>query len=50
MHLTPMQYVIAALANAQAEGMTLVDLIAMAEHSQSPQAFDHAVNVLANTQ
>jgi len=49
MHLTSMDYTRAALLNALHEGMTLQDVYAMAEHAQTPQSFDRAVNVLANT-
>ena len=47
--LTAMDYVRGALANAAAEGMSVIDLIAMAEHAQTAQAFDLAVNELAQT-
>lgn len=46
MHLKPMDYTRAAIANALAEGMTLTDLWAAAEHAQTPQAFDEALNML----
>lgn len=47
MHLTPMQYFNSALGNAYASGLTLEDVQAMAEHADTPEAFDHAVNMLA---
>lgn len=50
MHLTAMDWIRAAIANAQAEGMDLSDLAAMARHAQTPEHFDRAVNELAQTQ
>lgn len=46
MNLTAMDYVRAAIANARAEGLSLADLAAMAEHAKTVQAFDRAVNDL----
>lgn len=50
MNLTPMDYIRGAIANAQAEGLTIDDLAAMAEHATTPKQFDHAVNTLVQTQ
>jgi len=46
---TEMDWFRAALDNAQAEGMTIDDLQAMAQHARTAQEFDTAVNVLTNT-
>lgn len=47
MTITDMDYVRAAIANAMVEGMTLDDLWACAEHAADGDAFDDAVNTLA---
>ena len=47
MDITQMDWVRAALANAMAEDMTLQDVWACAEHAATPEAFDDAVNELA---
>jgi len=44
--LTAMDYTRSALANANAEGLTLEDVVAMAEYAETPQSFDQAVNEL----
>lgn len=44
-----MDYVKAALWNALAEDMTVEDLCRMAEHAETCDAFDDAVNELAMT-
>lgn len=46
MQLTPMDWVRAALAHAQAEGLSLDDVAAMAEHARTPERFDRDVNEL----
>ena len=46
MNLSSMDWVRAALANAQAEGLTIDDVLAMAEHAKTTEAFDRAVNEL----
>lgn len=46
LHLTAMDWCRAALANAHAEGLSLQDVIAMAEHARTPERFDFAVNEL----
>ena len=48
MYLTPMDYVRAAICNAIAEGMSLNDLFAMAQHARTCERFDAAVNELAS--
>lgn len=48
MNLSPMDYIRAAIANAQHERLTLADLAAMAEHATTCERFDNAVNVLVN--
>jgi len=47
--LSNMDWVRAALANAQTEGLSLDDVLAMAEHADTPEAFDRAVNELVRT-
>ena len=47
--LTPMDYVRGALFNALYSGLTLDDVCKMAAHAETPDAFDHAVNALAET-
>lgn len=46
MNLTAMEWVKAALANGLAEGLSLQDVAAMAEHARTPERFDFAVNEL----
>lgn len=46
MNLTAMDYIRAALSNAQASGLNLADVAAMAEHATTPETFDRAVNIL----
>jgi hypothetical protein len=41
-----MDWIRAAIANAQNEGLTLQDIATMAEHAKTPQDFDRAVNEL----
>ena len=48
MDLAPMDYVRGALCNAIAEGLTVRDLYAMAEHAETCERFDNAVNELAS--
>lgn len=45
--LTPMDTVRSAIANAQATGLNIVDLARCAEHAETCEAFDDAVNLLA---
>ncbi len=47
--LAPMDYVRGALFNAMHSGLTLDDVCRMAANADSPEAFDHAVNTLAQT-
>lgn len=47
--LTPMCWVRAAILNAHVEGLTVLDLMAMAENAKTPQSFDNAVNELIRT-
>lgn len=47
MDLDAMDYVRGAIANAMVEDMSLQDIWACAEHAQSPQSFDDAINELA---
>lgn len=47
--LAPMDYVRAAIANAQAEAMTLTDLQHAAQHAATCERFGAAVNELAQT-
>ena len=47
--LTPMDYVRGALENALESGLTLDDVCRMAANADSPEAFDLAVNMLAQT-
>lgn len=47
--LSEMDWVRAAIANALAEGLSLADVAAMAEHATTPEAFDRAVNELVRT-
>lgn len=49
MNLTPMAYVRGAIVNAMLEDMSLEDLFAAAEHAETCEAFDEAVNILAQT-
>jgi len=44
--LTAMSWVRAALTNALVEGLEIEDVAMMAEHADTPQAFDEAVNEL----
>jgi len=46
---TPMDWVRAALGNAKYEGMTLDDVIRMAEFADTPPDLDNAVNELSET-
>jgi hypothetical protein len=48
MDITPIEYVRAALCNAIAEGMDIYDVYLMAEHAQTCERFDAAVNELAS--
>lgn len=45
---TSMDWVRAAIANAIIEDMTVRDIWACAEHAETPQDFDTAINLLAN--
>lgn len=45
--LSPMDYVRAALANGQIMGMDIADMAECARHAATPEAFDRAVNELA---
>ena len=47
MQLTAMDYICAALYNAAASGLTFADVCRMADHADTPQGFDDAVNMLA---
>lgn len=49
MDLDAMDYVRAALTNADCEGLTMPDVIAMAEYAETPEDFDTAVNTLVRT-
>ena len=49
LELTAMDYFIAAIANARAEGMDLEDVWACLEHAKTPADFDRAVNLLTYT-
>ena len=44
-----MDWVRAAIANALIEDMTVLDLYEMAEHAETAESFDDAVNILSNT-
>lgn len=46
LELSPMDWVRAALENADVEGLSLQDVKAMAEHASTPERFDYAVNEL----
>lgn len=46
LNLSPMDWVRAALVNADVEGLSLQDVKAMAEHASTPERFDSAVNEL----
>ena len=46
LNLTHMDYIRGAIANALADGLDLADVWAMAEHAETPEAFDRAVNDL----
>lgn len=46
MILQPMDYVRAAIAQAMVENLTLDDLWRCAEHADTPETFDAAVNLL----
>lgn len=46
MQPTEMDYVRSLLANASHSGLTLYDLERAAEHSDTVEQFDHAVNML----
>jgi hypothetical protein len=48
MDITPIEYVRAALCNAIAERMDIYDVYLMAEHAQTCERFDAAVNELAS--
>ena len=48
--LTDMDYVRGAIANAMLEEMTLSDLWECAAYARDTEAFDEAVNLLAQTQ
>lgn len=48
MKLTPMQYIVAALAQAHNDDMTLPELIKVAGDSKSPEDFDQLVNTFTN--
>jgi hypothetical protein len=45
--LAPMDYVRGALENALHSGLTLDDVCSMAANADTPDDFDHAVNMLA---
>ncbi len=47
--LGPMAYVNSALFNALYSGLSLQDVCNVAENAATPEAFDHAVNLLAQT-
>ena len=47
MDVDAMDWVRAAIANAAIEGLGVDDLWACAEHAATPEAFDEAVNLLA---
>ncbi len=47
MNLTPMDSVRAAIINAMLEDMTVIDLWMCAEHAETSEDFDTAVNELA---
>lgn len=49
MNLSPMAYVRGAIVNAMLEDMTLEELFAAAEYAETCEAFDNAVNELAQT-
>ena len=49
MEFTAMDWVRAAIANALIEDMTVLDLYEMAEHAETAESFDDAVNILSNT-
>lgn len=44
-----MDWIRGAIANAAIEGLEIEDLYACAEHAATPQDFDNAVNILAQT-
>lgn len=46
MRLSHMDWIREAIRNAKAEGLTLDDIAAMAEHAKTPRDFDTAVNEL----
>ena len=46
--LTNMQWVIATLAQAQAIGLDIEDLLLCAEHAKTIEAWNNAVNLLDN--
>lgn len=47
MELTDMDYIRGALYNAIASGLTLQEVTDMAEHADTPQDFDEAVNIFS---
>jgi nitrogen regulatory protein PII len=47
---TPMDWIRDAIANAAVENMDIADLIACAEHAETVEDFNSAVNLLAQTQ
>ena len=49
MTLTDMDYVRSALSNALFEGLTVYDCIKAAEHAETAQQFENAVNELTET-
>ena len=44
--LTSMDYIRSALCNAAASGLDLGDVLEMAIHAETPEAFDDAINML----
>jgi hypothetical protein len=49
MEFTEMDWVRAAIANALIEEMTVFDLYEMAQHAETVESFEDAVNILSNT-
>lgn len=45
--LTPMEYVLAALANAQSEGMTLDEVVSAASEAETAEQFDSFIGAAA---
>ena len=46
MKLTAMDFIRATLSNAQQEGLSLQDIIAMAQHAKTAKDLDTAINTL----